>query len=160
MCLLQLQQNGSWRGMNMLWKTKLSFSSPCKFLLSLSGIWKTIPLILWQWQFSFLVLFAMQLISETKVLKKTPSFQDMDYLILETAILTLANRFRNDFLLKEENFNKAMQFAAYQQFTLWRCGFMGANRRKPIRSCCVGRIRRKFPSSLGYIGFRASRLYL
>ena len=67
----------------------------------------------------------MQLISETKVLKKTPSFQDMDYLILETAVRTLANRFCNDFLLKEENFNKAMQFAAYQQFTLWQCGFMG-----------------------------------
>ena len=102
----------------------------------------------------------MQLISETKVLKKTPSFQDVDYLILEPAVLTLANRFRNGFLLEEEeeNFNKAMRFAAHRQFTLWRYGFMAANRRKPIPSCCVGRIRRKFPSSPRYIGFRASRL--
>lgn len=45
----------------------------------------------------------------------------MDYLILEPAVLTLANRCHNDFLLEEEeeeNFNKAMRFASYQQFTL------------------------------------------
>ena len=46
----------------------------------------------------------------------------MDYLILEPAVLTLANRCHNDFLLEEEeeeeNFNKAMRFASYRQFTL------------------------------------------
>ena len=61
----------------------------------------------------------------------------MDYVNLGPVVLTLAaNRFHNDFLLEEEaeKFNKAMRFAACRQCTLWQCGFMGANMRKPVPS--------------------------
>ena len=84
-------------------------------------------------------------------------------LILEPMVLNMANDYRNDFLglsdEDEEDLNKNFRHSAYRQYTLWRHGYLGANNRKVIPSCCVLAIREKFPSPHGiYTGYKPDRL--
>ena len=90
-------------------------------------------------------------------------FPEFTLLILEPMVLNMSNNYRNDFLgLSEENeedLNKNFRHAAYRQFILWRHGYLGANNRKIIPSCCVLAIREKFPSPHGiYTGYKPDRL--
>ena len=85
----------------------------------------------------------------------------MEYIITEPSTLSLQNSYRDDIYVfgDEENYNKALRRAAYRQFTLWRYQYLGANNRRVIPSCCVWKIRDKFPSlSQVYTGFRPDRL--
>ena len=85
----------------------------------------------------------------------------MEYIITEPSTLSLQNSYRDDIYVfgDEEDYNKALRHAAYRQFTLWRYQYLGANNRRVIPSCCVWKIRDKFPSlSQVYTGFRPDRL--
>ena len=85
----------------------------------------------------------------------------MEYIITEPSTLSLQNSYRDDIYVfgDEEDYNKALRHAAYRQFTLWRYQYLGVNNRRVIPSCCVWKIRDKFPSlSQVYTGFRPDRL--
>ena len=82
---------------------------------------------------------------------------------LEPMVLNIANNYRNDFFgineVDGDEYNKNFRHAAYRQFVMWRSGYLGANNRKVIPSCCVWAIRDKFPSPSGTItGFKPDRL--
>ena len=85
----------------------------------------------------------------------------MDYIITDPSTLSLQNNYRDDIYVfgEDEDYNKSLRHAAYRQFTLWRYQYLGANNRRVIPSCCVWKIRDKFPNLVGnYSGFRANRL--
>ena len=83
----------------------------------------------------------------------------MDCIITDPSTLSLQNNYRDDIYVlgEDEDHNKCLRHAAYRQFTLWRYQYFGANNRRIILSCCVWKIRYKFPSLVGnYTGFRAN----
>ena len=98
--------------------------------------------------------------SRETCIARVPEFS---LLILEPMVLNMASNYRNDFLglsdEDEEDLNKSFRHSAYRQYTLWRHGYLGANNRKVIPSCCALAIREKFPSPHGiYTGYKPDRL--
>lgn len=83
----------------------------------------------------------------------------MDIQILDEQSLGFMNLYRQDaygYVAGGEN--KSMRYAAYHLFTMWMYGRLGAGNRIPIPSCCVLRIRLKFPDAgHNYEGFHAAQ---
>ena len=93
--------------------------------------------------------------------------QEMDVLILDAAVLMLQRIYRGDIYnirdqqavqgdgrnLGEEN--KRFRYAAYRQFILWQHGALGKGNRRVVPSCCVLRIRERYPDPHAhYVGFQ------
>ena len=82
-------------------------------------------------------------------------------LILDEGVLALARLYRRDVFAFEDDADvrKANRHQAYRQFILWSFGRLTAGDRRVVPSCCVWRIRDKFPDPFGqYTGFVPSRI--
>lgn len=88
----------------------------------------------------------------------------VDCYVLDEGVLRLARAAWNDiFALDDEDLpgvdQRQFRHAAYRQYVLWQHGRLGVGNRVVIPSCCVWRIREKFPDPTGhYTGYRVRRL--
>jgi P2X purinoceptor 7 len=87
----------------------------------------------------------------------TPLFSQ---LVLDGNVLDIAMRYREDIIVADPvRNNENFRHAAYRQFVLWQHGRLGKGNRVVVPSCCVLKIRARYPSPNGlYVGFRPARL--
>jgi len=85
-------------------------------------------------------------------------FQDFQVLLLDEAVLALTRLLRRDILVYDEDLDH-MAATRHTAYILWTFGHLGAGDRRVIPSCCVWKIRDKFPDTFGqYTGYKPSRL--
>ena len=71
--------------------------------------------------------------------------------ILSVAIVHQADVYSDDTRYEPSDYRKA----AYRQWTMWRCGYLGRGNRRVIPACAVWAVRNKYPAPDGnYLGFK------
>ena len=71
--------------------------------------------------------------------------------VLSVAIVHRADVYSKDPLYAPSIYRKA----AYRQWTLWRCGYLGRGNRRVIPACVIWAMRDKYPAPDGiYLGFK------
>ncbi|KAK3093218.1 hypothetical protein FSP39_012825 [Pinctada imbricata] len=95
--------------------------------------------------------------------RQMPTAEERDFqvLCLDDSVLRLSQLYRQDVLAlnEDQDINRGYRHAGYRQYILWTYGRLGAGVRKVIPSCCIWRIRDKFPDAFGqYVGFITSRI--
>lgn len=95
--------------------------------------------------------------SPDSCISRLPAFQ---VLILEVKVLVLAIRSKKTVIVLNQDVDqRANRHQSYRRYTLLKHGCLGAGVRKVIPSCCVWRIRDRFPDRFGqYTGFVPGRL--
>uniref|UniRef100_A0A1A8CCW0 Gypsy retrotransposon integrase-like protein 1 n=2 Tax=Nothobranchius kadleci TaxID=1051664 RepID=A0A1A8CCW0_NOTKA len=88
----------------------------------------------------------------------------MDLYILNEGALRLARRIWNDLRAEADihepgESHRQFRYAAYRNFIVWQYGLLGTDVRIVIPSCCVWKIRDRFPDPNGqYVSFLQSRV--
>ena len=71
--------------------------------------------------------------------------------VLSVAIVHRSDVYSDDPAYGPSDYRKA----AYRQWTLWRCGYLGKQNQKVIPSCAMWAVRTKYPAPDGiYLGFK------
>ena len=71
--------------------------------------------------------------------------------VLSVAIIHRADVYSEDPVYAPNDYRKA----AYRQWTLWRCGYLGRGNRRVVPACVVWAVRDKYPALDGmYLGFK------
>lgn len=88
-------------------------------------------------------------------------WQDFNILVLDEVVLQLSRRLRRDMVgVEPGDETKANRHAAYRQYILWTFGRLHFGDRRLIPSCCVWRIRDKYPDPHGhYTDFKPGELF-
>jgi len=87
-----------------------------------------------------------------------------DLYIIDEGVLGLSRRVWNDIRAVQDDpdpgeSNKQFRHASYSQYVVWQYGVLGPGHRVVIPSCCVSRIRERYPDPHGqYTGFLPSRV--
>lgn len=86
-------------------------------------------------------------------------FKDLYTVVLDELVLEVAMRYHNDVLAEPRvdtinRYRDINRHTAYMKYIMWIRGRLGARHRKDVPSCCVWKIRDRFPEpSEQYFGF-------